>query len=313
MNPYSNEQLKELLDRNNGNIAKAAREIGMSRTGLSQTLRIRGIIPPTHGKTLLPGQVFTPPALPPAQTTEIRKEEFSKGTVASHGKERVLVIGDIHEPFTHKKYRTFVRQVHDEFGCTKTVFIGDVADNHASSYHEHNPDGLSAGHELSQTQKSLALWATDFPEALICIGNHDELVYRKAITHGLPNHIFKGFNEIYKTPATWQWKLSWTIDNVIYQHGTGSSGENAHKKRALANRQSTVIGHVHSHGGVSYMASDKDLIFGMNVGCGIDIKSYAMLYGRDFASRPTLGCGVVLEGKHAFFIPMDLGTKIRWV
>lgn len=256
--------------------------------------------------------VVIPPATPFISEEE-RRTDFVSGAVPKGNKHRVLVVGDLHEPFTHNRYRQFVREVYDEFACDTVVFIGDVTDNHAMSYHEHNPNGLSAGEELEQARKRLKEWYKIFPNALVCIGNHDEILFRKAVTHGLPGEAFKNFGEIYKTPDGWKWRLSWEIDNVLYQHGTGSSGENAHKTRALKNRQSTVIGHVHSHAGVAYLASDKDLIFGMNVGCGIDIKSYAMMYGRNFASRPTLGCGVVLNGKHAFFVPMDLGTKIRWV
>ena len=73
----------------------------------------------------------------------------------------------------------------------------------------------------------------------------------------------------------------------------------------MSNRQSTVIGHVHSWGGVQYTSGPKDTIFGMNVGCGIDETSYAMAYSKPFRYRPTLGCGVVLgDGSHAMFIPM---------
>ena len=70
----------------------------------------------------------------------------------------------------------------------------------------------------------------------------------------------------------------------------------------------TVIGHVHSSAGVQYLASKRDLIFGMNVGCGIDIKSYAMAYGKNFANRPVLGCGVVQGGQDASFVPMLIGV-----
>ena len=85
----------------------------------------------------------------------------------------------------------------------------------------------------------------------------------------------------------------------------------AHKNRAISNRQSTVIGHCHSFGGVNYMASRNDLIFGMNVGCGIDVDAMAFSYGKNFPKKPTLGCGVVLDGgRTAIFIPMDLGSRI---
>lgn len=307
MKKQISKEILEELNKNGWNISATARLFRMSRSSLSERLANEGYHPP---EVVLPTPIAQDQSV--SSGDPICKEEFQKGSVNKGEKKRVLAIGDPHEPFAHAKYLDFVRQVYDEFGCDTVVFIGDVGDNHATSYHEHNPNGLSAGQELAKLQKKLKRWAEIFPTAYVCIGNHDEILFRKAVTHGLPNAAFKGLNEIYGTPDTWKWGLSWEIDNVLYQHGTGSSGENAHKTRALKNRQSTVIGHVHSHGGVSYMASDKDLIFGMNVGCGIDIKSYAMLYGRDFANRPTLGCGVVLSGKHAFFIPMDLGTRIRW-
>jgi len=224
---------------------------------------------------------------------------------------RVLVIGDTHIPFEHPKYFDFIRQTYDEFNCNTVVHIGDVVDNHAISYHEHNPDGMSPGDELLQGIKILQTkWYKTFPDVRVCMGNHDELIYRKAITNGLPRAAFRSINEILHAPIGWTWDFSHEVDHVLYQHGTGTSGKTAHTIRSMGNRQSTVIGHIHSHAGVAYTASQKDLIFGMNVGCGLNIRSYAMLYGKDFVNRPTLGCGVVLEGKHAFFIPMDLGAKI---
>lgn len=300
-NKIDKDVLLRIIKERNWNITRVASVLGIARSSLRDKMTQLGIRRPDRERIVsIEDMVNT------------KKDEFVKGN-SKHSKERVLIVGDLHAPFVHRKYLDFVRQTYNEFLCNRVVFIGDVIDNHAMSYHEHNPDGLSAGYEVLQAQKALKPWGELFPDALVCIGNHDELLYRKAVTYGLPSSAFKGFNEIYKTPSSWNWKLSWTIDNVIYQHGTGTSGENAHRTRALKNRQSTVIGHVHSHAGVVYMASDKDMIFGMNVGCGIDIKSYAMIYGRDFPSRPTLGCGVVLEGSHAFFIPMDLGTKIRYV
>ena len=108
--------------------------------------------------------------------------------------------------------------------------------------------------------------------------------------------------------------MEWEIDNVLYVHGTGSSGQSGARTRAIANRQSTVIGHSHSFGGVAYMASRNDIIFGMNVGCGIDVDHMAFSYGKNFPKKPTLGCGVVLDGgKTAIFVPMNLGNKYKWI
>jgi len=88
-------------------------------------------------------------------------------------------------------------------------------------------------------------------------------------------------------------------------HGAGLSGKNAHIKAAEQNRQSTVIGHTHSTGAVNYLVSERDRIFAMNVGCGINRKTYAFEYGRELLNKPVLGCGVITDkGQFAQFFPM---------
>ena len=46
-------------------------------------------------------------------------------------------------------------------------------------------------------------------------------------------------------------------------------------------------------------------MFGCAVGCGIDSKSYAMAYGKNF-KKPAIGCAVVFGGTHAINEPMHL-------
>ena len=43
---------------------------------------------------------------------------------------RVLVIGDNHEPFCLEGYLEFCKKVYAEHNCNKVVFIGDIIDNH---------------------------------------------------------------------------------------------------------------------------------------------------------------------------------------
>jgi predicted phosphodiesterase len=225
----------------------------------------------------------------------------------------VGVIGDTHFPFCHPDYLDFCYDVFDKFGCSEIVHIGDEVDNHAISYHESNPDGESAGKESDKAFEDLQKWYKVFPDVKVCIGNHTALHYRKAKTSGLPDRFIKTYEEVWSAPKGWKWSLDWEINNVLFTHGTGSSGQMGAMNRAKDNRQSTVIGHVHSFGGVLYSASERDLIFGLNVGCGIDVNSYAMEYGKTFAKRPTLGCGVVLDGgRIGLFVPMDLGKKIKF-
>ena len=64
-----------------------------------------------------------------------------------HGESRVLVIGDLHSPFDLDSYFTHCVDVAAKYRDNKVVFIGDVIDNHFSSYHETDPDGMGAGDE----------------------------------------------------------------------------------------------------------------------------------------------------------------------
>jgi hypothetical protein len=118
--------------------------------------------------------------------------------------------------------------------------------------------------------------------------------------------------EIMQAPETWDFKWYHEIDGVRYVHGDGFGGTHAAREAAIINRQSTVIGHHHSNGAIYYVANSKEMIFGMNVGCLIDINAYAFNYARKNKFKPTLGCGVVLEGIPSF-IPMLLDKKGRWI
>ena len=60
----------------------------------------------------------------------------------------ILVIGDIHCPFDLEGYLEFCKEQYHVHNCTEVVFIGDIIDNHFSSYHETSADGLGGGDEL---------------------------------------------------------------------------------------------------------------------------------------------------------------------
>ena len=223
----------------------------------------------------------------------------------------VGIIGDTHEPFCVTGYRNFCYDLFDRYGCSTIIHIGDEVDNHALSYHENAEGSLDALREAELAQAAMDKWYRTFPDVRVCVGNHSALPFRKATTHGIPKRFLKSYEQIWKAPKGWTWDMQYEIDGVLYEHGTGSSGINGARNRAIANRQSTTIGHLHSAGGVSYMASRNDIIFGLNVGCGFDVSSYAASYGKHFPRKPTIGAGVVLAGgKVGFFIPMDLGSKI---
>lgn len=221
---------------------------------------------------------------------------------------RVGIIGDPHFPFVHPMYLRFLQDVFDQWAVDTVVNIGDVSDNHATSFHEHDPDGHSASAEADKVQECVDEWQAVWKKKRVCIGNHDERNFRAAKRAGLPARFLRDYGSVWGTPG-WKWEFSHTIDGVRYTHGTGTSGKNAAINSAITSRTSTVIGHVHAFAGVQWHTNDTSSIFGMNVGCGIDCRSYAFAYGRDFPNRPVLACGVVIDGRFAYCIPMPCSPK----
>ena len=77
-------------------------------------------------------------------------------------------------------------------------------------------------------------------------------------------------------------------------------------KNAKDESRSVVQGHLHAQAGVWYSANQRDRIFGLQVGCGVDHSLEAQAYGKKYNSKPIIGCGVVEGGKMATFVPMEL-------
>lgn len=236
-------------------------------------------------------------------------EKFNEGWIEPylHGDpDNVLVIGDPHEPFTKEGYLEFCRKIQEEYDCGTVIHIGDAVDNHAVSYHEKDPEGMSAGDEFNLAIERMKRWYYTFPNVKVCIGNHDALPFRKAFSAGLPKTWLKTYQELLQSPPTWEWDFVHQVKGVIYQHGTGLSGEMAAINAARENRQSTVIGHLHTVMNTRFLASYKDLIFGVTVGCGIDHEKYAFAYGKQNTRKPVVACAVILDGKLPINIPMPI-------
>ena len=206
---------------------------------------------------------------------------------------RVLVIGDLHEPFCLDGYLEHCIETYRKYNCNRVVFIGDIIDNHYSSYHETDPDGLSGGDELLLSIKKIAKWYKAFPKATIIWGNHDRLIMRKAFSSAIPRSWIKDYKEVLSTPE-WEWEDRIVIDNVQYIHGEGGTA----RTRCKSDLQSTVQGHLHTQCYVEHAVGANYRIFGMQVGCGIDHDSYAMAYAKR-GKKPAISCGVVIGGEIA--------------
>jgi len=213
---------------------------------------------------------------------------------------RILVIGDLHAPFTLPNYLNFCIDVYAKYNCNQVVFIGDIIDNHYSSFHTTDPDGLGGGDELDLAVKDIALWYRQFPVADVMIGNHDRMIMRRAFDSQIPQRWIKSYNDVLGTP-NWRWLENVIYDDVLYEHGEG--GQAATKARH--NMMSSVCGHTHTVAYVQWYVGKRFRVFGMQVGCGIDAKSYAAAYAKNF-KRQAIGCGVIIGGHTAINCLMKL-------
>ena len=213
----------------------------------------------------------------------------------------VLIIGDLHIPFCLDGYLDFCAENYDRFDCDTVVFIGDIIDNHYSSYHETNPDGLSGGEELDLSIERVKPWAETFPEAWVTIGNHDRMVMRKAFSGGIPKKWIREYNDILEAPE-WKFVDEVVIDNVQYIHGEGGTA----RVKAKNDKFSTVQGHLHTQAYIETSVGRDSCVFGMQVGCGIDRRAYAMAYAKT-GPKPAIACGIVMDtGKLPIQIMADL-------
>lgn len=223
--------------------------------------------------------------------------------MANNKTRNVLIIGDLHEPFCIDGYLEFCKSLQKQYKTNHTIFIGDIIDNHYSSYHDTDPDGYGAGEELRRAVDKLVKWHKAFPNADVVIGNHDRLVARKAFSAGISSGWIRDFKDVLKTP-TWTYRDEFEYDDVLYIHGEGVTA------RTKANRsgQSTVQGHRHCESYVWFNPERRYRNFGMQVGCGVDNKTYAMAYAKHHPA-PAISAGVVLDdGKMAIVIPYERNT-----
>jgi hypothetical protein len=175
------------------------------------------------------------------------------------------------------------------------VFLGDVADFQAISFHANNPQCPGPDDEYQLAKQRIKRWYKAFPKAMVCIGNHDERVIRLAESVNIPKRFVRDHAEIWKTPG-WEWGYDFVLDDIYFFHGTGNGGEhpayNVMKKMLM----SVVMGHLHSRAGVKWKANPYKRTFGMDVGCGIDVKAWQFAYGKHCKEKPILSCGVIIEG-----------------
>lgn len=207
----------------------------------------------------------------------------------NNGGDNVLVIGDLHAPFTKDKYLEFCQRIYKRYNCSSVIFIGDILDNHFSSFFDTDPDGHGAAEELRLAKIVIGKFHDAFPHARVCIGNHDLIPERKRFNAGLSRSWVRGIDEVLGVQG-WEFAEEFVINGVLYTHGTGRKA----KQRCIQEFTSVVQGHYHSESYYETFVSEHQLMFALQVGCGVDRKQYAMAYGKHF-KKPQINVGVVMD------------------
>ena len=158
---------------------------------------------------------------------------------------------------------------------------------------------MGGGDELDLAIERIQEWSLAFPVADVMIGNHDRIIMRKAFDGQIPARWIKDYNDVLGT--NWNWLESVVYDNVLYEHGEGGQA----LTKAKNNMMSSVCGHTHTEAYVKWLVGKNFKVFGMQVGCGVDSKTYAAAYAKNF-KKQAIGCGVVLGGHTAINCLMNL-------
>lgn len=223
---------------------------------------------------------------------------------------RVLIIGDLHCPAEHPAYLQFCLDLYEQWRCNQVVFIGDITDHHAISFHAANPHCPGPSDEYKLAKISIQKWYKAFPHAGVTLGNHDLRVLRLAESVKIPKLYIKDFKEVWDTP-NWNWDYRFLIDNVIYFHGEGSSGIHPAWNAVTKKMKSVVMGHCHSRSGVKWMTTEDERFFGMDTGCGICPTAWQFAYGKNYLVRPFISAGVVIDG-HPYSEAMPCGSNEKY-
>jgi predicted phosphodiesterase len=222
---------------------------------------------------------------------------------------RVLVVSDLHNPATHPGALTFCCDLYEKYNCNKVVFIGDIVDHQAISFHANNPECPGSKDEYQLAFNCIRPWLKVFPKAVVTIGNHDRRVLRLAESVNIPKVYLRDFADIWQTPG-WMWVKDTVIDEVYYFHGEGRSGIHPAWNAMKDYLMPVVMGHCHSASGVKWSANPNKRTFGLDTGCLIDIDAFQFTYGKHMRSRPMLSAAIVLDGiPQHIIMPCGRGEK----
>jgi hypothetical protein len=232
---------------------------------------------------------------------------------ATENNDRILIISDMHIPYQHPDALEFLAYLKKKYKPTRVICTGDELDKHALSFHDHDPDLMSAGDELKKSQEVIAKLYQMFPKMDIIESNHGSLVWRKAKTNGIPKHYIKSYNEVLGVGPSWKWSFDLTVklpngQNCYFHHGKSSNVVQLSQQMGMC----AVQGHYHNSFSVGYWGNSTGLYWGLQVGCLVDDDSLAFSYNNVNIQRPIIGTGLIINSM-PILEPLVMDSEGRWV
>jgi len=223
-----------------------------------------------------------------------------------------IIISDIHAPYHHRDTLPFLETIKYAYDIQVAKNVGDIVDNHYSSFHPIEYGTLSGEEEHNRAKKFVQELHELFPEMTVSLGNHCQMTERKAKQANIPYDHIKSYNDMYEID-NWIW-----TDKDYFKVDKYNSCLMVHSmsKSTLTNARShshhTVQGHHHGTFGIEYFADTEFLRWSMTVGCLIDTSSPAFNYSKGYTNnKPIIGVGAIIDDS-PILIPMKLTKSGRW-
>lgn len=223
-----------------------------------------------------------------------------------------IIISDTHAPYMHRDTLAFLEAIKDCYDIKIAKHVGDVVDNHFSSFHPIEYGTMSAKDEHLKAKRFVQQLNELFPEMTVSLGNHCIMTARKAKQADIPLDHVKSYNDMYEIQG-WGWvdKDYFKVDK--YNH---CLMVHSMSKTTLTNAKThshhSVQGHHHGTFGIEYFADTEVLRWSMTVGCLIDTNAPAFNYSKGYTNnKPIIGCGAIIEDRPVL-IPMQLRKSGRW-
>lgn len=212
---------------------------------------------------------------------------------------KILAIGDTHLPWIDWRAASQLSRFAYDYKPDLIVQVGDFIDAQAWSKHPKHTDAPSPDKEWAMVETAARKFNDLLPDntrLYIIEGNHDRRHKMRAFEALVPSQLVKPLSSMfpYQNWVWWVQQKPLTLDGVDYVHGDELGGNAVQK--AGKTGHSVVQGHLHSDAGIKYINTFHRQLFGMDIGCMMDLKSLAARYANKRMLRSWIGWATITDG-----------------